>query len=364
MHVISGLGIGGAEAMLVSLVAAKQRLGQSQHVVSLTSGGAHARTLRELGVSVDELGFRANRPPIRQLLDLVRLIRRVRPALVQSWMYHADIAATLALGLSGRRRETRLVWGIRCSDMDLQRYSIGLRLAVRLSAWLSPLPDAVVANSHAGLAFHLGHGYRPRRTAVIHNGIDVDRFQPDPATRGALRAELGIAEDRFIAICVARVDPMKDHDLLLRTAARLPDITFVLVGAGTQALKVPDNVLALGRRLDVPRLLMMADAVVSASAYGEGFSNALAEGMACGLVPVATDVGDSAIILGPVGVIVPPRNDDAFTAAIAGLRDEPAADRAVRAAAARRRIVDSFSLPRAVETFDRLHEDILSEARA
>ncbi|MBM3522830.1 MAG: glycosyltransferase [Alphaproteobacteria bacterium] len=362
VHVITGLGVGGAEAMLASLVAEKQLRGVPQHVISLTTGGPHAAALRAIGVTVDELDFRSMTPPFLQIARLARLIAAASPALLQSWMYHADIAATVALALSGRRRSTRLVWGIRCSDLDLRRYSPLLRLAVRLSARLSPLADAIVANSRAGLAAHLDLGYRPRRAHVIHNGIDVDRFRPDASARAAMRAELAIAEGRCAAICVARLDPMKDHGLLLAAATRLPGITFILVGAGTETLPVPPNVRALGRRLDVPSLLQAADVVVSTSAFGEGFSNALAEGMASGLVPLATDVGDSAAIVGPAGRIVPARDREALTAAITALADEPPDARAARAAAARSRIVEHFSLARAVEAFDRLHAELIEQA--
>lgn len=356
MHVVSGLGVGGAESMLASLVIAKQASGVQQHVVALTKGGENARRLRDAGVEVTELDFRSDRLPFAQLLQLARLVTLTKPRILQSWMYHADIAATFALALSGRWSVTSLVWGIRCSDMDLSRYRPSLRIVVRTAALLSWLPRAIIANSRAGAQAHLDLGYRPSRLEVIENGIDTVRFAPDPDLRSALRGQLGIPSHALVAICIARVDPMKDHATLLAAMARLPSFTCILVGKGTERLALPTNVMALGLRQDVDRILPVADVVVSSSAFGEGFSNALAEGMAAGLVPVATDVGDCAAIVGDTGIVVPARDEDALVAALEKLGAE---DLAPRAAAARARIVSMFSLPASIARFDQFHAVLL-----
>ena len=98
-----------------------------------------------------------------------------------------------------------------------------------------------------------------------------------------MRSELGIPEDATVLAHVARVDPMKDHGSFLAAMKELPDLFALLVGAGTENLPAAGNVLRLGRRHDVARLFAAADFAVSSSGFGEGFSNALAEGMACGL---------------------------------------------------------------------------------
>src|SRR5690606_18204571 len=134
---------------------------------------------------------------------------------------------------------------------------------IRVGARLSGRPDVIVANSTAGVRAHLAHGYRPRRLEVIPNGIDTDRFRPDPAARADLRAALGLAPDARVAIHVARVDPMKDHASLLDAFRNLPEVALLLVGSGTQRLSLPPNAQALGRRDDVAALLSAADIIVS-----------------------------------------------------------------------------------------------------
>ena len=213
-----------------------------------------------------------------------------------------------------------------------------------------------MANSEAGAKFHIAHGYRPRRMVVIPNGIDTDKFRPDPIARAMLRAELGLGE-QVVAVHVARVDPMKDHLTFLSAMTSLPGISGLLVGAGTESLVCPSNVRALGVRRDIERVYAAADLVVSSSAFGEGFSNVLAEGMSTGLVPVATDVGDAARILGPTGHILAPRNSAALAAAIkaeAAFTPDRRRDRGLQA---RARIVGPFARERAIAAYGRLYQE-------
>jgi glycosyltransferase involved in cell wall biosynthesis len=194
--------------------------------------------------------------------------------------------------------------------------------------------------------------------AVIYNGTDTDRFQPNPAIRAAQRERLGIPADALVAIHVARVDPMKDHQTFLQAMAGLPNVFGILVGAGTDRLEIPANVRALGFRSDLPSLYPLADIVVSSSAFGEGFSNAIAEGMSAGLVPVATDVGDASHIAGEVGRLVPAQAAPALREAIAALAQLSPAERARQGQLARQRIVDNFTLDRAVDAFSSLYQTL------
>jgi glycosyltransferase involved in cell wall biosynthesis len=162
---------------------------------------------------------------------------------------------------------------------------------------------------------------------VIANGVDIERFKPEPAPRAAVRCELGIAADAVVIAHVARVNQMKDHASMLTALAELPEVTALLVGAGTENLPPWPNAHRLGRRDDVERLLNAADIVVSSSAFGEGFANVLAEGMACGLPAVATDVGDACAIVGDSGLIVPAQDPQALAAAIRVLAQEGAVAR-------------------------------------
>ena len=229
-----------------------------------------------------------------------------------------------------------------------------MKACTLLSRW----PDLVTANSVAGLEFHLALGYRPRRAEVVANGIDVDEFRPDSAMRHTVRLELGIPESAIVLAHVARVDPMKDHATFLAAMAQVPDVSALLVGAGTENLAAARNVVRLGRRQDVARLFAAADFVVSSSRFGEGFSNVLGEGMACGLPAIATDVGDARLIAGDTGLVVPTQDPDALAAAIRSLAGESAVGRAERGRRARARIAEHFALAGAVRRHTALYASL------
>ncbi len=354
LHVIAARGIGGAEHMLMALVAAKRDKPVSQAVVNLMADAEFAAAVRATGVPVYELDLRffAQLPLV--LVRLARLIRQLRPSAIQTWLYYSDLLSLWALKLSGHRSVTQLYWGVRCSDMDLSQYRRSLRWAVSACARRSKEPDAIISNSFAGVTAHRALGYAPRHFAVIPNGIDCDRFKPDASARARLRDEIGISASAPVVIHVARIDPMKDHASLIALARILPDVTFVLVGKDTGSLDAPSNVVALGARRDVASLYSVADVAISTS-LTEGFPNVIAEAMACGVPVVATDVGDSKRIIGDTGLTVTPRDIAAMKAALQSLLDEPPPSRAQRIAACRWRIEQKFSLKRAVAAFDTLH---------
>ena len=348
MHVISGLDTGGAEAFLVQLAAGLKARGFEQDVVSVTTLGVHAATLQSNGIAVHALNVGSLPGAMAAVGRLAALVRKTRPDVMQGWMYYGDLFAALANRIvSGHRR---LYWNLRASDTVEGGYGRLVRINAKLSAW----PDMVIANSQTGLDFHLRHGYRPRATDVIPNGVNTGRFRPDPADRSTLRAELGIPDEAVVAIHVARLNPMKDHASFLKAMQALPQMRGLLVGAGTETLDLPGNVGALGLRGDVERLYCCADIVVSSSAFAEGFSNVLAEGMSSGLVPVATDVGDARLIIGETGQVVPIRDSDALAKALGTEAERP--DREARKRAARARMVENFTLDRAVERFAKLYE--------
>lgn len=356
LHVITGLGVGGAEKLLSDLVIADSKAGRDASIVSLIPGGAQHDKLRAAGVAVRDLGMRRDRLNPLALIRLAALIREREPDVIQTWMYHADLLGLLALLLSGRRRRCRLYWGIRCSNMDLARYGPRLRLVVRLCAWLSRLPDGVIANSRAGRDWHLRLGYRPRQLAVIENGVEVGGDRGDPRRRETVRAELGIDAAAFVIGAVARVDAMKDYPCLLAALERLDGATCVAVGRGTEALPAVPGLIRLGERRDVPRLLAAFDVLVSASAFGEGFSNAIAEAMAAGLPVVTTDVGDARRIVGDCGIVVPAGDPEALAAAVRTLQQDPAR-RTRMGERARRRVAAEFPLSRTIAAFEAFYRD-------
>lgn len=373
MHVITSLNVGGAERMLARLVTGDGAGRVAHRVVSLMPGGLMRPEIEAAGIRVRDLGMTSSLGAAGGMIRLARLIRAERPDVVHSWLYHADLLATLALGLSGRRAATRLIWGIRCSDMDLRQYAHSARAVRRILTRLSPRPDLVLCNAEAGRRAHEQFGYRPRQWRIIPNGLDLDPFRPRDGERAELRAALGLTVDAFAVGICARVDPMKDHENFVRAAALFakaaPEARFVLIGAGTDTSgTVLDRQIAqsglgarfirLGQRADVDRLLPALDLATLSSAFGEGFPNVLVEAMACGVPCVATDIGDSALIIGDTGLTVPPRDAASLAAAWGRIRDEGHEARAARGAAARRRVADRYAIGPVIGEYRDLYKEL------
>ncbi|MGE5515476.1 MAG: glycosyltransferase [Bacteroidota bacterium] len=373
VHLITGLWTGGAERQLARLVM-DSRGDEGRHVVvSMTDVGNIGPMIRAAGIPLHTLGMRRGRPTVSGLWRLVLLLRRLRPAVLQTWLYHADLLGWVAARLAG---VPHVVWNLRCSDMDMARYSRLSRLVVAILARLSPWVDAVVYNSSAGREAHARLGYRPRQWQYIPNGFDLDEFAPAPAAREALRQSLGLASDTPVVGLVARHDPMKDYPGFFQAVARVvrqnDAVRFVCAGAGVtlenpelrlvlQDLGLIGKVFLLGRRDDIAAVTAGLDLAVSASAFGEGFPNSLGEALASGVCCVATDVGDSATVVGASGRIVPAGDPSALAQAIAIMLDMTAAERHKLAMAGRERVEREYSVRAMARRYSELYSTVLTK---
>jgi glycosyltransferase involved in cell wall biosynthesis len=272
------------------------------------------------------------------------------------------IAATCKL----LRPRLRLAWGVRASNMDLRRYDRLTRLSYQLEILGSRLANVVISNSKTGRSAVLAKGFQADKVVVVANGIDTERFQPDQCGRCRLRDEWKIADTETLVGLIGRLDPMKDHRTFVRAAAcisqQMPDVRFVCVGdegpITFEELAIEASVAGLGNRMiwsagrdDMPAVFSACDIVCSSSAYGEGFSNTLAEAMACGRRCIATDVGDARDILGTTGEIVPPTDENALADGIAKLCGEVKRD-GETSNAAREHILKNFSIDTMVSGFE------------
>jgi glycosyltransferase involved in cell wall biosynthesis len=288
---------------------------------------------------------------------------RVRDAdVVHGYLTVGNLLALLA---RVAHRHTRVVWGVRSAYMDRARYDRMSRLTFRFSCRCARLADLIIVNSDAGAAHHAALGYPRERIRVIPNGIDTQRFRFDADARARVRRAWRVPDGALLVGLVGRLDPMKDHPVFLaaavRLAARDARWRFVCVGEGNadyaamlasraEALGLAPRLAWAGPRGDMPAVYSALDVLASTS-YGESFPNAIAEAMACGRPCVVTDVGDCARIVGLCGAVVAPRDPEAFATALEGMLPLLADAGAANAmhAAARRRVIESFSLEALLE---------------
>lgn len=293
------------------------------------AGGPLTHLLEDAGVRVINLGKGGRWSIGRFVPRLVRAARSFAPDVLHGYLPVPNILCGALKPLLPRG--TRVVFGIRASNVALSSYDRLSALSYWLEVGMARIADLVICNSDAGLLTAVGRGVPEDRLAVISNGVDVDLFRPDPSARRELRAEWRMGEEERLVGLVGRLDPMKGHEIFLDAAARLAmrdeSVRFVCVGDGPEefrrALQTRAGRLGIGGRViwaearnDIARVYNALDLLVSASIYGEGFPNAPAEAMACGTPAIATDVGDSARVVGDPGRIVPPGDPESLAAAI------------------------------------------------
>jgi glycosyltransferase involved in cell wall biosynthesis len=352
---IPALSSGGAERQVVELVKGLDKTRFDVTLVTFYDGGAlESEAEGEAGVSVISLQKRGREDVLGFLGRLWRTVSRARPDVMLGYM---GLASDLCL-IVGRAAGAKVVWNLRASYVDYALYDWRLHWTFRAGAWLSHFVDLIIVNSEAGRKHHVAHGYAGARMVVIPNGIDTRNYRPDPVAGERMRLKWGINRHDPVIGLVGRLDPMKDHPTFLHAAAELatdlPGVRFVCVGTGSPGYEAELRALSatLGLqsrlvwagRLDEMVAVYNALDILASSSYGEGFSNAIGEAMACGVPCVVTDVGDSRLIVSDLGTVVPARDPAAMAKAWHQWLNLSENERRTRGAQGRSRIEREFDL--------------------
>ncbi|MGO4478343.1 glycosyltransferase family 4 protein [Massilia sp. 2TAF26] len=359
LHVITGLGNGGAEAVLYRLCLSDKQ--NSHIVISLMDLGYYGSKLLAANVDVHALDMPRGRVTMRGLAKLWNLIRTARPDVVQTWMYHADLLGGLAARLAGVKS---VVWGIHHTVLEPGKSKSETIMIARLLARLSHfIPRQITACAEKSVVVHAALGYKAEKMVVVPNGYDLQNFMYDEQQRAALRTSWNVDKSVPLLGMVSRYDPQKDHANLIKALAELKKsgqrFCCLLVGSGMVAENaelseriahagLQSEIMLLGPRHDIPAVMSALDLhVLSSSA--EAFPNVLAEAMACGTPCVTTDVGDAALIVGDTGWVTPPNNAAALAKSMGlALAARQTGDWDDRKRRARQRVEQNFSLDRMV----------------
>ena len=373
VHIISGLSIGGAEMMLYKLLLVTNRNIFNPIIISLTDYGTLGRDIEILDIPIYKIDMTAGYPKPWEVWRFIKLIRKIKPELIQGWMYHGNLAALLAKWVLPNH--VPLLWNIRHTPDDLKKEKRTTARVIRLGARLSSRPSRIIYNSKVSAQKHESMGYSDKHKNVIPNGFNCEQFKPFDNANLQLRRSLGIKEDTLLIGLIARYHIMKDHVTFLQAAGRLimmyPNVHFILVGYGVdknnnllieiiEDLGLTEKVHLLGERSDIAEITAGLDIASSSSSWGESFSNVIGEAMACGKPCVVTDVGDSAWIVGDTGIVIPPRDKDALVNAWIKLI-EMGSERRVRLGRfARQRVMEHFSINTVAKQYEDLYRDILN----
>jgi glycosyltransferase involved in cell wall biosynthesis len=374
IHIISGLSTGGAEMMLLKLLSRSDSEQFQASVIALVDRNDGIKEkIESLNIPVYILGIKPwSLMSYFRIFMLIRSVQDLKPDLIQGWMYHGNLAATLVKVLS--RSDYPIIWNVRHSLSDIRYEKGSTRIAIQISRLFSRLPEVIIYNSNLSCQQHEDYGFHPRRSKYIPNGIEVRPQEGSERKMERIRSEFHILPGSCIVGHVARYHPMKDHQGFLEAAVKIaetaPVVHFVLIGKNVNPHNkelihlIPEEVMKqfhlLGVQNDIPGLMGMMDVFCLSSAWGEGWSNVLGEAMAAGVPCVATDVGDSKDIIADTGIIVPPRDPKSLKKGIEKLIDMSPAQRQVLGEKARSRIIENFEINKIVDQYVNLYNNLSS----
>jgi glycosyltransferase involved in cell wall biosynthesis len=309
----------------------------------------------------------------RALVELVRIARRDRPALVHTHAAKGGTLGRVAVMLAFPRKRPAVVHTFHGHSLTGYFSSRTARIYTRIERFLARRTDVLIAVSEEVREDLVGLGVAPRgQFEVVRLGLDLSTFADDSdreARREAVRTEWGMGRDEHVVTLVARLVPIKRVDRFLDTAALLrdrPNTRFVVVGDGElrseleasePARALGDKLVWAGFRRDMPDVCFASDVVVLTS-DNEGTPVSLIEAQAASTPVVSTNVGGvrSVVIEGETGFLADEPHD--LAARIRDLLDDP--DRAAAMAArGREHVLATFGIERLVDDLDRLYRRLL-----
>jgi sugar transferase (PEP-CTERM/EpsH1 system associated) len=362
-HTIYAFSDGGMERGLLNLVNYGDHECFQHVIICLTQAGSFVHQLASPACRIVELHKRDGND-LRLPGRIAAVSRRHRVNILHARGWPTLVETAVAARLAGVRRT---VYGFHGKTMeDLQHPSL-------LRHWIQ---KAVIRSYHRVMTLNrqmrtdlaTASGLSEDRICVIANGVDVTRFRPREDRR-AIRARFGLPSHRFIIGSVARLDAVKNHEVILQALCRLRQHHsmpfFLLVGEGPhramlaqaiERLQLAADVCLFGYSDSIAELLNCMDLYIQSSFY-EGFSNTLIEAMASGLPVLATDVGGTADILfaGQEGFFFHPTDVDTLASLILRLQQDSQLRR-VLAERARRRVVEHFAVHEMVRLYEAMYQ--------
>jgi len=353
---IRSLNIGGAERQFIELI---EHIDKSKFDVTVCTmyGGVQEEMVQTIpNIRYYNLEKSGRYDFYKFYRNYSKLLKEINPDVIYSFMGEMNL-----FSLWCKPKESKIIWGFRASNRDFSQYGKVVQTIFWLQKKLSSKVDKIIANSHAAIEFHKQNGFDMSKSIVIPNGIDTERFQRDKSKREAFREKYSLKESDIAIGIVARIDSIKGYLIFSQVAKKLmekyPHLYFYSVGSGDKKIQQEcedilgntERFIWLGNQKNVEDFYSGFDIYVSSS-FGEGFSNSIAEAMSCECASVVTDVGDSAMIVSNVGIVVDANSADSL---FLGLEKMIQADHKELGKKSRKRVLENFSIENMVSNTQR-----------
>ena len=364
LHIITGLNKGGAETLLCNLCQFDK---EHEHEIISLSYVKDSQSLSSMhNFSIHSLNFPVGKIRIFGLFKLYKLIKKIKPDAIQTWLIHADLIGGIAARFSGIKN---IFWGVHHTILLPGKVKFSTIFVLKCNAFLSNfVPKKIIYCAEKSRQIQESIGFNKSKGLVIQNGYDIKNFSQNDILRKDFRNELGCSDNTFLIGHVGSYHPLKDQSNLIDALAFLNKKGFnysaVLVGKDLdhnnddlvfkiRENELTDHIFLLGERNDIPAVMNGIDLFVLSS-ISEAFPNVLNEAMACGTPCVTTNVGDASLIVDNTGWVVSPKDPKAIANAVFKAVDEKQSDNLTwvkRKNECHKRIADHFTLEKMLKKY-------------
>ena len=318
LHIISGLNDGGAESALYNFLCCSKN--HVHYVISLKGPGKYGKLIEERGIKAFYLNFSLNLSIVYDFIYLIKLIKSIKPDIVQTWLYHADLLGGCAAYLANSRN---IFWGIHHTNLDKDFNKLSTILVAKINSFLSYLiPRKIIVCAESSKVIHMKKGYSKKKLITIPNGINTNKFKKSKKERSEFRKKINVKPHEFLYGTVARFHPIKDHVTLIKSIYKLKEsgfkFKFLLIGKDINYKNKTLNSLINKYRLKKFLILLEEEKNINLvmnaldlhvlSSKSEALPMVIMEAMACGTPCIATNVGDIKNIIFEKNLIVETSN--------------------------------------------------------
>ena len=308
MHIITSLSAGGAQEMIYKKLKYRQSKNIKHYIVSLSEYTSKQDKINSYVHNIYNVDFKNKFLFIINLILTLKIIYKIKPNILQGWMYHGAFISLLINILYLKKNKFKLIWNIRHSLYDIKKEKFITRIIIKILGLNSKIPSNIIYNSTIGQKQHNNLGFYNKKALFIPNGFEIRKIKNQNNT--SLKKQLKINNHYFIIGSFCRYHKMKGIEFLIdcfQDILKINNKIFLIIIGDNVPLnmanyferkKIPnENYLLLDHQKNIDQYYKIVDLFVVTSLWGEGFSNVLGEAMNNSLPVLVSDIGENRKIL-------------------------------------------------------------------